>query len=508
MTTLENNLSLDFAQPGSFDVKTGPIRAKVICTIGPKTVPIVGKLVEAGMNVARLNFSHGSHEYHASVISAVREYLAKSRRMAGIMLDTKGPEIRSGKLVGGKEITVTAGQELVLTTDFAHVGDKTMIGQSYADLPTSVEEGGEILIDDGLIGLVVVRVDGEHVVCRVKNDGVIGETKGVNLPGAKVKLPPITEKDKADLKFGCEQRVDMVAASFIRKASDVEEIRAFLKEHGGSSIKIISKIENQEGLENFDEILAASDAIMVARGDLGVEIPIELVSIAQKMMISKCNIAGKAVITATQMLESMIKNPRPTRAESTDVANAVFDGSDCVMLSGETAKGDFPIEAVSTMVGICREAEAAIDYNNQFQTLRSSLRKRGGLSVTETITSSAVKTAYDLNAALILCLTESGQTAEMVSKYRPKCPVVCVTSNESSARQLLIRRGAFPLVVGSMLGTESIISRCLVRATSAGLCKTGDMIVLVSGMREGVSGSTNILRVMQNDATVPATVSE
>eukprot|EP00173_Palmaria_palmata_P000201 Plantae.Rhodophyta-Palmaria_palmata.ctg1096.p1 GENE.Plantae.Rhodophyta-Palmaria_palmata.ctg1096~~Plantae.Rhodophyta-Palmaria_palmata.ctg1096.p1 ORF type:complete len:272 (-),score=63.20 Plantae.Rhodophyta-Palmaria_palmata.ctg1096:931-1647(-) len=238
---------------------------------------------------------------------------------------------------------------------------------------------------------------------------------------------------------------------------------------------------------------------MVARGDLGVEIPIELVCVAQKMMISKCNIAGKAVVTATQMLESMIKNPRPTRAESTDVANAVFDGSDCVMLSGETAKGDYPVEAVQTMVNICREAEAVLDYNSQFQNLRQALRARGGLSVTETITSSAVKTAYDLNAALILCLTESGGTAAMVCKYRPKCPVLCVTSNESSARQLLIRRNAFPLVVGSMLGTESIIARCLARATSAGMLKKGDMVVLVSGMREGVSGSTNILRVMQNE---------
>jgi pyruvate kinase len=472
---------------------------QVICTIGPKTVPIIGKLVEAGMNVARLNFSHGSHEYHAGVIAKLREYLAQSRRMAGIMLDTKGPEIRSGKLVGGAEFEVSAGDEITLTSDYAHLGDRRMIAQSYKDLPTSVSEGSEILMDDGLLGLTVIRVDGSLVVCRVKNDGVIGETKGINLPGAKVRLPALTEKDKSDLKFGCEQQVDMVAASFIRKASDVEDIRAFLAANGGASIKVIAKIENQEGLENFDEILDAADAIMVARGDLGVEIPIELVSIAQKMMISKCNIAGKAVVTATQMLESMIKNPRPTRAESTDVANAVFDGSDCVMLSGETAKGLYPIEAVSTMVGICREAEAALDYNAQFTNLRASLRKRGGLSVTETITSSAVKTAYDLSAAVILCLTESGTTAQMVCKYRPKCPVVCVTSNETSARQLLIRRGAFPLVVGSMLGTESLIARCLVRATSAGLCKKGDMVVLISGMREGVSGSTNIMRVMCNE---------
>lgn len=501
MTTLDNNLKISFNDAKAFKTASGLIRTKVICTIGPKTADAdnLGKLVEAGMNIARLNFSHGSHEYHAGVVSRLRQYLAANRRMCGIMLDTKGPEIRTGKLKDGVEIEVAAGDELTLTNDYTHVGTKEMIAQSYRNLPQSISEGSDILIGDGLIGLTVARVEGDLVHCRVKNAGVIGETKGINLPGAKVDLPALTDKDKADLVFGCKQQVDIIAASFIRKASDVIDIRDFLAKNGGQSIKIIAKIENQEGLQNFDEILKAADGIMVARGDLGVEIPIELVSIAQKMMISKSNIAGKPVVTATQMLESMIKNPRPTRAESTDVANAVFDGSDCVMLSGETAKGDYPVLAVKTMVGICREAEKVLDYNSTFAILRQTIRNRGNLSVTETITSSAVKTAYDLESSVILCLTESGATARMVCMYRPVCPVICVTSNESTARQLLIHRSAFPLVVGSMLGTESLIARSLVRATSAGLCKKGDLVVLVSGMREGVSGSTNILRVIVNE---------
>nr|AIT70021.1 pyruvate kinase [Dumontia simplex] len=503
MTSLENNLKISFKGNHAFRKDVGRIRSKVICTIGPRTAPTdkVGKLVEAGMNIARLNFSHGTHEYHASVIKNLRTYLAQSGRMCGIMLDTKGPEIRTGKLEGGIEIRVETGKTIVLTNDFSFVGNPSRISHSYQNMHVSVSEGSEILIDDGLVSLTCVSVDeatGE-VTCRVNNDGVIGETKGVNLPGASVDLPALTEKDKADLKFGCEQRVDMVAASFIRKASDVTSIREYLTLHGGENIEIISKIENQEGLENFDGVLAESDGIMVARGDMGVEIPIEMVSVAQKMMISKCNVAGKSVITATQMLDSMIKNPRPTRAETTDVANAVLDGSDCVMLSGETAKGDYPVESVNTMVDICREAEKMLDYVYVFQSLRNHHREIDSISVTETICSSAVKTAYDVKAALIVCLTETGNTGRLVCKYRPVSPVICVTSNEMTARQMLLHRGAFPMVVGSMVGTESLIARVLSRSTTAGLAKKGDFIVLVSGMREGVSGGANILRVIKNE---------
>nr|AIT70050.1 pyruvate kinase [Heterosiphonia pulchra] len=501
MTSLENNLKINFKGSDAFQTRTGRIRSKVICTVG-KNVDIerLGSLVEAGMNIMRLNFSHGTHEHHARAIHNLRQYLARSGRMCAIMLDTKGPEIRTGKLQGGKEVQLIAGQPIILSTDYTLIGSVSRIAHTYSGMASSVSEGSEILIDDGLISLTVTSVDTESgdVNCVINNDGVLGETKGVNLPGAVVNLPALTEKDKADLKFGCEQQVDLVAASFIRKASDVVDIRKHLTSHGGASINIISKIENQEGLQNFDGVLEASDGIMVARGDLGVEIPIEMVSIAQKMMISKCNVAGKPVVTATQMLESMIKNPRPTRAETTDVANAVLDGSDCVMLSGETAKGLYPSEAVTTMVRICRETEAMIDYRYVFQTLRAHHLAQD-MSVTETITSSAVKTAYDLQAAMILCLTETGNTARFVCKYRPPCAVICVTSNESTARQLLLYRGAFPFVVGSMVGTESLIARVLSRCTKASLCEKGDLIVLVSGMREGVSGGTNILRVIKNE---------
>ncbi len=414
---------------------------------------------------------------------------------------SRSEEIRTGKLEGGQEITLMSGEEITLTSDYTVVGNKTRISHSYHAMGSTVKEGSEILIDDGLISLTVVKVESDtEVLCRINNGGVLGETKGVNLPGGAVELPALTEKDKKDLIFGCEQKVDLLAASFIRKASDVVEIRKFLAAHGGEGIKILSKIENQEGLRNFDAILEVSDGIMVARGDLGVEIPTEMVSVAQKMMISKCNVAGKAVITATQMLDSMIKNPRPTRAESTDVANAVFDGSDCVMLSGETAKGSYPVETVRTMVSICREAEKSLDHGNVFQSLRQIHRQRQVvIGVTETITSSAVKTAYDLKAAIILCLTESGRTARIICKYRPMCPVICITASEWTARQLLIQRGAFPIVVGSMFGQESLIARSLAKCTQAGMVKKGDLIVVVSGMIEGVTGGTNMLRVITNE---------
>nr|AIT70040.1 pyruvate kinase [Grateloupia turuturu] len=501
MTSLANNLSIGFKAENAFSHATGRIRSKVICTVG-KCVDKdrLGSLVVAGMNVMRLNFSHGNHEHHGTAINNLRSYLADKNRMCGIMLDTKGPEIRTGKLEGGNDVQLVAGEIVVLTTDYTVVGNAKLVAHTYKNMATSVQEGSEILIDDGLLSLTCIKTDpvSGEVTCIINNGGMLGETKGINLPGAQVDLPALTEKDKADLIFGCEKQVDMVAASFIRKASDVIAIREHLSAHGGSSIKIMSKIENQEGLANFDEILEASDGIMVARGDLGVEIPVEKVPTAQKMMISKCNVAGKPVITATQMLDSMIKNPRPTRAESTDVANAVLDGSDCVMLSGETAKGSYPVEAVRTMVGICREVEDMLDYAYVFQSLRQH-HKIAQLTITETITSSSVKTAYDLNAAIILCLTETGNTARMVCKYRPVCPVICVTSNETTARQLLIHRGAFPMVVGSMFGTESLIARAMHRSTAAGFCEKGDLVVLVSGMREGVSGGTNILRVIKNE---------
>lgn len=390
---------------------------------------------------------------------------------------------------------------ITLTSDYSVVGTPTKISHTYASMSKTVSEGSEILIDDGLISLCVTHVvNDKEVQCRINNGGVLGQVKGVNLPAANVELPALTEKDKADLKFGCEQKVDLLAASFIRKADDVREIREFLTKHGGGSIKIISKIENQEGVQNFDEILAESDAIMVARGDLGVEIPIEMVAVAQKMMISKCNLVGKPVITATQMLDSMIKNPRPTRAETTDVANAVLDGTDCVMLSGETAKGAYPSETVQTMVNICREAEQLVDHKYVFNALRHEVRNHPSSTVGETITSSAVKTAFDISSGIIVCHTQEGNTARLVCKYRPSAPVLCITPNESTARQLLISRGAFPFVVGSVFGSqESQVMRALKHATRWKLCKLGCMVVVIAGEKEGVSGATNYMRVVKNE---------
>merc|ERR1719183_920004 len=498
--SLENNLAISFKDADAFKPAGGAVHTKFICTIGPITqsVEMLTKLIEAGMNVCRMNFSHGDHEYHAQTIANVRESLKKSKRMCAIMLDTKGPEIRTGMLKGGADVELVSGQEFTLVNDWDYVGDNNMIGQSYADLASVIEVGGNILIDDGLISLTVKEIIGkEKVVCVVNNNGKLGQKKGVNLPGVKVTLPALTERDKGDLVFGCQQGIDFVAASFIRKADDVIAIRAHLDAHGGERIKIISKIENQEGLQNFDDILKVTDAIMVARGDLGVEIPGEKVALAQKMMISKCNIAGKPVVTATQMLDSMISNPRPTRAETSDVANAVFDGTDCVMLSGETAKGKYPIQSIEMMVSICREAEKVLDHTQTFAALRAHAKQLGPDQINEAIASSAVKTAFDLHASLVLCLTESGRTARLVSKYKPRMPVLCATCDDQVARQCLVLRGCYPMVVGSMVGSASLIARCLATAKVNGLCKPGDVCVVISGIQEGMSGGTNVLRVLQ-----------
>jgi len=498
-TALENNLSINFKQEGAFAPARGAVHTKFICTIGPKTQTIenLSKLVAAGMNVARMNFSHGDHPYHAQTIANIREALKKSKRMCAIMLDTKGPEIRTGMLKDGKDVELKEGQEFMLYNDWDYVGDENGVGQSYKDLATSIDIGGTILVDDGLISLTVVEKQGENVKCKVNNGGMLGGKKGVNLPGVKITLPALTDKDKLDLTFGCQQGVDFVAASFVRKAEDVVLIRKHLDDNGGKNIKIISKIENQEGLENFDDILAVTDGVMVARGDMGVEIPGEKVALAQKMIISKCNIAGKPVVTATQMLDSMIYNPRPTRAETSDVANAVFDGTDCVMLSGETAKGKYPIQSIETMVTICREAEKVLDHTQTFAALRAHAKTLGPEFINEAIASSAVKTAFDLRASLILCLTESGRTARLVSKYKPRMPVLCATTDEQVARQCLVLRGCYPMVVGSMVGSASLIARCLATAKVNGLCKQGDVCVVISGIQEGISGGTNVLRVLQ-----------
>eukprot|EP00164_Ancoracysta_twista_P010886 GFYU01016576.1.p1 GENE.GFYU01016576.1~~GFYU01016576.1.p1 ORF type:complete len:542 (-),score=164.17 GFYU01016576.1:218-1843(-) len=472
-------------------------RTKIVCTAGPASKPkeVMGKLVNAGMNVMRMNFSHGTHEYHSEVMQNLREYLRESKKVCAILLDTKGPEIRTGKLKDGKPVNLSAGQEFTITTDSSLVGDETQVCCTYPSLTKSVDCGDEILLDDGLISLTVLKKDENSVLCQVNNNGELGETKGVNLPGSLVDLPAVTEKDKSDILFGVEQGVDFIAASFVRKASDVREIRSILGAKG-RGIQIISKIENQEGVDNFDEILNESDGIMVARGDLGVEIPIEKIFLAQKVMIAKCNAVGKPVITATQMLESMIHNPRPTRAEVTDVANAVFDGTDCVMLSGETAKGSYPVEAVTVMNKVCAEAEAAINYKNLYSGIRAM---NDDVAIVEAISSSAVKTCIDLGANLLIALTETGRTARLIAKYRPPCATLCITASEQTARQTMVSRGLYPLLVGSMFGTDAIIEKALKTAKDLKLCKRGDLAIVTSGMKEGVPGSTNVLKVV----TVP-----
>lgn len=448
-------------------------RTKIICTIGPAcwTVEKLIEMIDAGMCVARLNFSHGDHEVHAKSVRAVREAVAaRPGSHVAIMLDTKGPEIRTGTLKEHKPVSLVAGQDLVITTDYSVEGDNTRIACSYAALPTSVHVGSTILIADGSLVTEVKEILADGVRVTVLNSATIGEKKNMNLPGVVVDLPTITEKDRDDIvNFGIRHSIDMIAASFVRKASDIEFIREVLGP-AGRHIRIIAKIENQEGLHNYDGIVEAADGIMVARGDLGMEIPIEKVFMAQKMMIRKANLLGKPVITATQMLESMITAPRPTRAECSDVANAVLDGSDAVMLSGETANGSHPVTAVQFMARTCVEAEGITNYSQLFGALReSTLAEVGVMSIPEAIASSAVKTQIDMGAKVIVVCSETGNSARLVAKYRPGCPILCLTATESVARQVNgLNRGVQSVVMGSMIGTESILLRACEIAKAAG----------------------------------------
>lgn len=414
------------------------------------------------------------------------------------MLDTKGPEIRTGLLKDHKSITLTEGQDLFITTDYTIEGDSSRIACSYKTLPKSVKVGQQILIADGTLVCEVKELKEDGVLVKVCNNVTIGEKKNMNLPGVIVDLPTITEKDRDDLvNFGLKYGVDMIAASFVRKGSDIDVIRDVLGP-AGRDIKIIAKIENQEGLHNYDEILKAADGIMVARGDLGMEIPIEKVFLAQKMMVRKANLMGKPVITATQMLESMIVNARPTRAECSDVANAVLDGTDAVMLSGETANGSHPIAAVSFMARTCVEAEGVTNYPQLFAAIReSTLAELGTMSIPEAVASSAVKTAVDMGAKAIIVCTETGNSARLVSKYRPHAPILVLTSTESVARQINgLYRGCKVVVMGSMIGTDSILLRSTDMLVEMGWAKKGDTVVAVHGTLEGRPGSTNICRVL------------
>ena len=446
-----------------------------------------------------MNFSHGSHEYHAQTIANVRQALG-TKDACAIMLDTKGPEIRTGKLQE-KEVKIEQGSTLTLKyfpddpQGLVNKGCSEWISQDYANLSKVLAVGKEVCIDDGLLSLTVTAINGTDVVTTVNNTVMLGETKGVNLPGTAVDLPAITEKDRADLIFGVQQGVDLIAASFVRKAQDVLDIRKVLG-HPGRDIMIFSKIESEEGVENFDEILEVSDGIMVARGDLGIEIPIQKVYTVQKMIIDKCNRVGKPVITATQMLESMVINPRPTRAEVTDVANAVTQGTDCVMLSGETAKGKWPVECVQMMADICRTAEAALDYKNEYIRLSAPVTGVKTNKVQEAVSGAVVKTAMDIDAAILMCLTQSGATARAVAKYKPSQRCIAITPSDSTARKLCLSRGVFPRVIGSMIGSDQVLSHNCCKLVEEGVVCEGDVVVCSHGDTTSTPGSTSVMKVI------------
>lgn len=466
-------------------------RTKIVCTLGPTSEEpeILKAMLRAGMNVARMNFSHGNHEEHARRIETVRQASRECKIPVAILLDTKGPEIRVRTFVNG-QVTLVQGQIFTLTPQEVE-GDETRVAITYKQLARDVKVGARVLIDDGLIEMKVQEIkDGGDVICQVINGGVISNRKSINLPGSPVSLPSMSEQDKADIIFGIEQKVDLIAASFIRTANDVLAIRRLLEEHS-ASIPIIAKIENQQGLDNIDAILKVADGLMVARGDLGVEIPPEEVPLAQKDMIARCNRLGKPVITATQMLDSMIRNPRPTRAEATDVANAIFDGTDALMLSGETAMGKYPLEAVSTMARLAERTEEALDCDS-FLARHANI---GRQSVTDALSYACRQTSKQLGAAAIITSTESGHTARMVSKYRPLAPIIAVTPREDMLRRLLLTWGVFPLLGNKSENTDQMIHESITTSLNQGLIKNGDLVVITAGVPVGVPGTTNLLKV-------------
>ena len=476
-------------------------KTKVVCTMGPNTNDreLMKKLMENGMDVARFNFSHGDHEEQKGRMDLLKELREELHTNTAILLDTKGPEIRTGVLKDGKRIMLEAGAQFTLTVDDI-VGDQNKVSITYAGLVEDVEAGKVILIDDGLIELKVLRKTEKDIVCEVINGGELGEKKGVNVPNVSVRLPAITEKDRDDIRFGVEQGIDFIAASFVRNAECVLEIKAFLKELNAPFIPIIAKIENAEGIKNIDEIIRAADGIMVARGDLGVEIPAEEVPYLQKMLIQKCNSNFKTVITATQMLDSMIRNPRPTRAEVTDVANAVYDGTDAVMLSGETAQGKYPLEALQMMVHIIENTEQHLDYERMLETRGGDLKT--GLS--SAIGYSSVLAAANLNAKCILTPSVSGATTRVVSNLRPKQLILGVTPNERTLRRMSIYWGVKPLQSQQFNTTDDICDGAIELAKIKEYVEPGDVVVLTAGIpspnvKQERSTASNMMRIATVD---------
>ncbi|NLK51312.1 MAG: pyruvate kinase [Syntrophomonadaceae bacterium] len=465
-------------------------RTKIVCTIGPasQTIEVLEQLILDGMDVARLNFSHGTHEEHLERIKAIRQAMIHTGKRVALMLDTKGPEIRTGNLQT-ETIILNEGEQITLTTDDV-LGDENRLSVSYRGLPQDVKPGNMILIADGLIGLKVLQIKGNDITCEIVNGGEIGSRKNVNVPGVAIRLPGMTQKDVADINFGIDQKIDFIAASFVRRASDILDIRRILEERG-ADIHVIAKIENQEGVDNLDEIVQVADGVMVARGDLGVEIPTEEVPLVQKLIIDKCNLVGKPVITATQMLESMVRNPRPTRAEASDVANAIFDGTDAIMLSGETAAGKYPVEAVKTMARIARRAEKSVNYREIIRARRIAYKP----SITDAISHATCSITADLGGAAIITATTSGITARTVAKYRPEAPIIATTPSERVAAKLCLIWGVYPVLVEATEGTDRMIEEAIAAGLKAGLVRSGDLVVITAGVPAGVAGSTNLIKV-------------
>lgn len=479
-------------------------KTKIVCTLGPATdhEQVMRSLIEEGMNVARFNFSHGSHEEQFGRLQMLRKLREELKRPVAALLDTKGPEIRLMEFEDGKA-ELLDGQTFILTTEEIK-GDASRVSITYKELPMDIKPGARILIDDGLIGMEVTDIrpaggamaeaDGSRpmdIVCRVINGGTVSNKKGVNVPNVELSMPYISEKDYSDIVFAVENDYDFIAASFVRTANDVLAIRRILEQHGGEEINIISKIENMQGVQNIDEIIRVSDGIMIARGDMGVEIPLEDVPVIQKMIIKKVCEAGKKVITATQMLDSMMKHPRPTRAEATDVANAIYDGTSAIMLSGETAAGLYPIESLKTMVRIAVRTEQDINYLQRFKQ-RTTMSNP---DMTNAISHATCTMAGDLNAAAIITVTKSGRTARMVSKYRPNCPIVGGCLTEKIYRQLALSWGVIPLLLEEKSQAEELFDYAVDAAESRGIIEKGDVVVLTAGVPLGVSGTTNLIKV-------------
>ncbi|MCL2840076.1 MAG: pyruvate kinase [Defluviitaleaceae bacterium] len=467
-------------------------KTKILATLGPASnrLDTIKGMIDAGLDAARINFSHGTYESHGKLVETLKKARKQTGKPIPIILDTKGPEIRT-KMLSGDKIYLEQGAEFTLTTQDI-VGDQTRVAVTYENLPRDLEVGSRVLIDDGLIEMKVMSITDTDIKCELVNSGFLGNRKGINVPDVYVDLPSLTEKDIEDIKFGIENEFDYIAASFVRTANDIINIRKVLEENGGGHMRIIAKIESRDGVDNLDSILEVVDGVMVARGDLGVEIPPEEVPVVQKDMIRKCNLVGKPVITATQMLESMVNNPRPTRAEANDVANAIFDGTDVVMLSGETANGKYPVETIDMMARIAMEAEKSIDYKTKYASYYRNINK----NITNAISHAAVTTAADMGASCIVAITDSGFAARMVSRSRPDCPILAVTSSPVVYRQCNLTWGCLPVLSPRTIeGDSEVFDIAEEVAVKCGAAKNGEIIVALAGVPIGSAGTTNTLRV-------------